>query len=150
METPQKVNKVVLEGWDVSTESVQKSMDIVPLLQIGKYEIGQNFIVVPMANEPKIIEYEDKQTHEKGSFKVLPVFEIVGTQYVKEMLPVSSKTLQMELRKIQEVHKTLVGVGIQIYVTEIDYKKFGKDRGYKCVVLTGEQKQKIDKMNLHF
>lgn len=124
----------------ITKELVDKSKDILPVLDLGNADIGSKFKIEFIESKPRIIETPNSDFSDTA--KVINVKEIsLGNEEfegaVKYSLFLSSKSLALGVGKLWIEHnKDLEGVKCLISVGETNYKKFGKNRCYTVQEIT--------------
>ena len=139
-----------LKAYGIEPMVFEKSKDILPSLDLGKFDIGTKIFISFLESEPKEIEVKNKfRTSEKEpetkQAKIISVYvdRIINAEGqnipygLKYGMFLTSKSLALGIAKIASNLETwdLLGVKVMIQVSEVDYKNFGTNRCYNVTAL---------------
>lgn len=147
-------SNVNLEVYGITEEDLEKSKDINPTLNLGKFEEGAMLDLTILDKEPKFVKHKNKfkQSAKDSDEKETPVLNVVlHTVYrpqedktflnvpmndEKYSLWLSSKSLSLGLARIaKETLGNLENIKVRIKISLTDYKEFGTNRCYNVTTI---------------
>jgi len=143
MEEENEQKNKLSELFGVDKETLDKSKNILPVLDLGKMEIGTKVKVEFLEDAPREIKTPNNQ-YGNETAKVINVKEISLGEgedegAVKYSLFLSSKSLALGVARVYVENKeSLLGTKVLITISETVYKTFGLNRCYIVQQLTAK------------
>lgn len=117
----------------LTEEELQKSMDILPTLDLGKMPIGTKLFLKFAEKEPREIELKEKGKYGQSSAWVINIddFTLGENTVLKYTMFLSAKTLRLAVIKLWKNNdENLENIKIQLIVGSAEFKEFGENRCY--------------------
>lgn len=124
----EKEKDTTLELFGVESASVEKSLDIKPIYNLGKsFPYNQALEIEFLEDAPKIVETPNSKF--KESSRVISILDL--TTNLEYSLFLSSKTLSLGVAKLYKLNNnSLKGIRARIIKTTAKFKDFGENDCY--------------------
>lgn len=137
-EKEQKEKSEMQELWGLDEETVEKAMEINPVLKLGR-DFPYNTPLDIEFTEDKAKEVETPNSDYGDKSTVINVRDLVTN--IDYSMFLSSKSLRLGVAKLWVANnKSLIGVKARIVKTQVEYKKFGLNDCYTVQQIKGEYK----------
>lgn len=123
----------------VDQETIDKSKDIKPVLDLGSLDLNSVVKVEFTEKEPKEIETPNSKYNKVS--KVISVKDITHGENLEYSLFLSAKSLSLGIARIYQKHgNDLTGVKVLIKKTKTIYKDYGENIAYNIQEIPEQEK----------